>query len=120
MDWSRQIAETMQTQGIDENKAANNLMNLFMVYVGGYTVSSNIELHDMRFVIGETIESCYPQLLQEWWGEKNWIKPHKDNLFEVEKVLELSQVENKYIHLKKSTKPECFEFECEYKLVTYE
>lgn len=46
-------------------------MNLFMVYVGGYTASSNIELHDMRFVIGETIESCYPQLLQEWGGGAN-------------------------------------------------
>lgn len=164
-------------------------MNLFMVYVGGYTASSNIELHDMRFVVGETIESCYPQLLKEWWGEKkmfhidawgaikvidgyeieikdsaaehteklyfvnlggydineftelhknilvvandeneakhkaksqiqDWIQPHKDNLFEVEKVLEINLFGNKYIHLKKSTEPDCFEFKCEYKPVT--
>jgi len=45
-------------------------MHLFMVYVGGYTENANVELHDMRFVVGETIEDCYPELIKQWWGDE--------------------------------------------------
>lgn len=41
---------------------------LFAVYVGGKTETSNIELHDMRFVVGEKIEDCYDELRRQWWG----------------------------------------------------
>ncbi|MEJ0062321.1 MAG: DUF1543 domain-containing protein [Alphaproteobacteria bacterium] len=44
-------------------------MNLFMAYIGGYKKDANIELHDMRFVAGETIEDCYDDLLKQWWGD---------------------------------------------------
>lgn len=45
-------------------------MNLFMAYIGGYKENANIELHDMRFVIGDTIEDCYPELIRQWWGDQ--------------------------------------------------
>lgn len=43
-------------------------MKLFAVYVGGSTETSRVELHDMCFAIGDTIEDCYPDLYDQWWG----------------------------------------------------
>ncbi|MCC5854167.1 MAG: DUF1543 domain-containing protein [Idiomarina sp.] len=43
-------------------------MNLFMVYVGGSAPGANIEVHDIRFVVGERIEDCYPALRKQWYG----------------------------------------------------
>lgn len=44
-------------------------MNLFVIYIGGKITGSLIELHDMRFVIADTIEDTYEELRQSWWGE---------------------------------------------------
>lgn len=41
---------------------------LFAIYIGGAHEKSLIELHDMRFVVAETIEHTYPALKQSWWG----------------------------------------------------
>ena len=43
-------------------------MKLFAVYVGGEIKGANIELHDMRFVVGQTIENTYDELRLQWWG----------------------------------------------------
>ena len=42
--------------------------NLFLVVLGGRTKSSHIELHDVRWVIGTTIEDTFPTLRKEWFG----------------------------------------------------
>ena len=44
-------------------------MKLFVFYIGGDCGSSNIELHDIRFSIGETAEACHDDLRRQWWGE---------------------------------------------------
>jgi len=44
-------------------------MKLFMFYIGGDCGNSNIELHDVRFSIGETAEECRDDLRRQWWGE---------------------------------------------------
>jgi hypothetical protein len=44
-------------------------MKLYMVYIGGNCGNSNIELHDVRFSIGETSEDCYDDLRHQWWGD---------------------------------------------------
>ncbi|MFC6197454.1 DUF1543 domain-containing protein [Ponticaulis profundi] len=41
---------------------------LFAILVGGHHPRANIELHDMRFCIGETLEATYRQLRDTWWG----------------------------------------------------
>jgi hypothetical protein len=43
-------------------------MKLFMFYIGGDCKNSNIELHDVRFCVGETAESCHDDLRRQWWG----------------------------------------------------
>src|SRR6202000_32331 len=44
-------------------------VKLFMFYIGGNCGNSNIELHDVRFSIGESPEDCYDDLRRQWWGE---------------------------------------------------
>lgn len=41
---------------------------LFAAYVGGMITGGNIELHDMRFVIGQRIQDTYGALRSQWWG----------------------------------------------------
>ncbi|MGL5742717.1 MAG: DUF1543 domain-containing protein [Legionella sp.] len=43
-------------------------MNLFVIYIGGSHQDSLIELHDMRFVVAQSIEQTYESLRQSWWG----------------------------------------------------
>jgi hypothetical protein len=41
---------------------------LFLVFLCGRTARSLIELHDVRFVAGVTIEDTIPQLRRQWFG----------------------------------------------------
>jgi hypothetical protein len=44
------------------------MMKLFMFYVGGDCGNSNIELHDVRFSVGDSPEECHEDLRRQWWG----------------------------------------------------
>ena len=46
-------------------------LSLFIVVLGGRSLKSNIELHDVRWVLGETIEDTYPELRKQWLGKKS-------------------------------------------------
>ncbi|CUS48097.1 MAG: DUF1543 domain protein of unknown function [Idiomarinaceae bacterium HL-53] len=59
-------------------------MKLFLVYVGGSAPGANIELHDVRFVVGNAIEDCYPQLRAQWYGTKKGL--HLDSYVEIHHV----------------------------------
>ncbi len=41
---------------------------LFIVYLGGSAPKANIELHDIQFVVGNTIEDTFEQLRSNWFG----------------------------------------------------
>jgi Domain of Unknown Function (DUF1543) len=41
---------------------------LFVIYIGGSTEQSLIELHDIRFVVASQIEETYEELKKSWWG----------------------------------------------------
>ncbi len=43
-------------------------MKLFAILIGGSTDRSLIELHDMRFVIADSIEKTFDDLRASWWG----------------------------------------------------
>lgn len=44
------------------------MQQLFAAYIGGMIEGCHVELHDVRFVIGEKIEDCYDDLKAQWWG----------------------------------------------------
>ena len=41
---------------------------LFLVVLGGRMATSHIELHDVRWVVGTSIEDTIPTLRQQWFG----------------------------------------------------
>jgi len=43
-------------------------MKLFAVYIGGEFKGANIELHDMRFVLADSIDDTHDELRRQWWG----------------------------------------------------
>jgi hypothetical protein len=43
-------------------------MQLFLVVLGGRIDGCHIELHDVRFVVGASIDDTLPQLRQQWFG----------------------------------------------------
>ena len=43
-------------------------MKLFAIYIGGEFPGANIELHDMRFVVAQSIADTYDDLRRQWWG----------------------------------------------------
>ena len=46
-------------------------LSLFIVVLGGRSLKSNIEIHDVRWVIGESIEDTFPELREQWLGKIN-------------------------------------------------
>lgn len=51
-----------------EDSAAD--MQLFVAVLGGRTPRSHIELHDVRFVVGRSIEETLPELRRQWFGSR--------------------------------------------------
>ena len=46
----------------------NNEQNLYLVVIGGRIPKANIELHDVRWVIGSKIEDTFDDLRKGWFG----------------------------------------------------
>tara|TARA_Y100001968_G_scaffold178113_1_gene163091 strand:- start:221 stop:778 length:558 start_codon:yes stop_codon:yes gene_type:complete len=46
-------------------------LSLFIVVLGGRSLRSNVELHDVRWVVGESIEDTFPELRRQWLGKIN-------------------------------------------------
>jgi hypothetical protein len=62
----------------------NPAPTLFLVVLGGRTASSHIELHDVRFVGGLTIEDTLPELRRQWFGRREGL--HLDSFMAVQAV----------------------------------
>jgi len=61
-----------------------NTPKLYAVVLGGRAAKSNTELHDVVFAVGSTIEDCYFQLLDKWFGLPE--KMHIDSYMELDVV----------------------------------
>ncbi len=57
---------------------------LFLVVVGGRSPKSNIELHDVRWVIGSKIEDTFEQLRNDWFGSNNGL--HIDSYKKIDSI----------------------------------
>ena len=49
---------------------ASGEATLFLVVLGGRTARSHIELHDVRFVVGRSIDDTLPELRRQWFGQR--------------------------------------------------
>ena len=54
---------------------------LFAVYLGGRAPRCNTELHDVVFVVGESIEMSYERLMDKWFGDP--LRLHIDSWIEL-------------------------------------
>ena len=52
-------------------------LSLYIVVLGGRSLKSNIEIHDVRWVIGESIEDTFAELRNQWCGIKSGL--HMDS-----------------------------------------
>tara|TARA_Y100001968_G_scaffold125830_1_gene114806 strand:- start:373 stop:924 length:552 start_codon:yes stop_codon:yes gene_type:complete len=44
-------------------------LSLFIVVLGGRSKKSNIEIHDVRWVLGKSLEDTLPELREQWIGQ---------------------------------------------------
>jgi len=71
---------------------------LFAVFIGGGHPRANIELHDMRFVVGESLEATIPQLREAWWG--------KPGSLHIDAYAELTEVDGWQVEVVQGAAPE--------------
>jgi hypothetical protein len=57
---------------------------LFLVVLGGRAQGAHIELHDVRFVAGKTLEATLPALRGQWFGRRRGL--HIDSYMVVRQV----------------------------------
>jgi hypothetical protein len=57
------------------------MLRLYSVFLGGRADGCNTELHDVVFVIGESIQQVYPTLVNKWFGNKKML--HIDSYIEL-------------------------------------
>lgn len=57
---------------------------LFLVVLGGRVEGAHIEIHDVRFVAGESLEATLPALRRQWFGRRRGL--HIDSYMEVRQV----------------------------------
>ena len=72
-------------------------INLFLVVLGGRAKMANIELHDVRWVLGSRIEDTYDELRKNWFGTFDGL--HIDSYKKINYVdgykITLKNIENK-------------------------
>ena len=54
---------------------------LFLVVLGGRIEGCHVELHDVRFVVGSSIEAAIPELQRQWVGRRRGL--HLDSWMQV-------------------------------------
>lgn len=57
---------------------------LFIVMLGGNHPRARIEVHDVAFVVADSLEAAYPQLRQDWFGSPKGL--HIDSWMAVDGV----------------------------------
>ena len=85
-------------------KLENNF--LYLVVLGGRAEKANIELHDVRWVVGSKIEDTYDTLRKDWFGSSRGL--HIDSYKKIKYVdgykINLINVENHKIEKKQLVK----------------
>ena len=79
---------------------------LYLVVLGGRANKANIELHDVRWVVGSKIEDTYNTLRKDWFGSLKGL--HIDSYKKIKYVdgyeINLRNIENNKIKKKQSVK----------------
>ena len=66
---------------------------LYLIVLGGRAQKANIELHDVRWIVGSKIEDTYDTLRKDWFGSIDGL--HIDSYKKIE------YIDGYSLHLKK-------------------
>ena len=84
-------------------KTIEKKIYLFLVVLGGRAKMANVELHDVRWVVGSSIEDTYDVLRRDWFGTFEGL--HIDSYKKINYVdgykITLKNIENKKLKNKK-------------------
>lgn len=69
------------------------MLKLFAVVLGGRADGCNIELHDVVFVVGHSLEETYPKLVNKWFGNKKRLH--------IDSTIELTHADNHEVFISK-------------------
>lgn len=75
-------------------------LKLFLVNLGAYVPHCFGEIHKYSVVAAENKQKAKVQAKLEI--EKNWVQPHTDAVIDIDDCLELTLIEQKFIHLVKA------------------
>ena len=70
---------------------------LFLVFIGGNAPKANIELHDVRWVVGSKIEDTFESLRKNWFGSIEGLH--------IDSYKKIKSIDGYKINLKKIEKP---------------
>ena len=70
---------------------------LFLVFIGGSAPKANIELHDVRWVVGSRIEDTFESLRKNWFGSIEGLH--------IDSYKKIKSIDGYKINLKKIEKP---------------
>lgn len=70
---------------------------LFAVLLGGRAPGCHIELHDVVFTVGDSIEQTYPKLVKKWFGSSKGLH--------IDSYVELSYVDGHQLTVSKQANP---------------
>ncbi|SDS89741.1 DUF1543 domain-containing protein [Bradyrhizobium canariense] len=88
--------------------------SLFFVNLGGYNPQEFGELHKNVLVVAPDIKAAKHKALQQ---VNDWVQPHKDRIFEIEKAVDLTALMENYgcaLALEPATVEKPFAFQCLY------
>ena len=78
-------------------------IHLFLVVLGGRAKKANVELHDVRWVVGSKIEDTFDVLRNDWFGTFEGL--HIDSYKKIKNVdgykISLKNIENRKLNKKK-------------------
>ena len=63
------------------NSNSTNHNSIFVIYLGGKHSQANIEVHDLIFTTGNSLEDCYDYCRSKWFGQGT---PHIDGYYQID------------------------------------
>lgn len=110
-------AELTHADGYDitlSTEPSADTPKLYFVNLGGYEPIEFAERHRNVFVVAESESKAKTRALRQ---VRNWIEPHRDDLYEAEHVFALdcaADEQRLFIHLTPTEEPREIEFTCQY------
>jgi hypothetical protein len=104
-------ADGYKIEIVDASTTSQDIEKLYFVNLGGYDSKQFTELHKNIFVVARNEQGAKDKAVS---SVAEWEMPHKDRLFDVDKILDVSNLLNHRIKLTPCAEGHAFEFVCKY------